>query len=206
MSMNLDTYDQRYTDYQANRSGVRKWIRGFYLRSAGSLLEGPTIDFGCGVGELLRRLPRGSVGLEINRATVEHCHRQGLDVVHYDADSDDWSLSPLVQSGRRFSSLVISHVLEHLPNPVTRFNALLRAAQNLGVTRALAIVPGKVGYASDRTHRTFVDASMLEAADVTAGTGFRAVQTNYYPGNYRVIGDVFIYHELRALFVAGQPK
>ncbi|HEY0708378.1 MAG TPA: methionine biosynthesis protein MetW, partial [Polyangia bacterium] len=91
MSTNLETYDQRYTAYQSDRSFARKWVRGFYLRSAAALLKGPTIDFGCGVGELLTRLPKGSVGLEINPATVEHCRGRGLDVVLYDADGDDWA-------------------------------------------------------------------------------------------------------------------
>lgn len=170
------------------------------LRSAAALLDGPTIDFGCGVGELLRELPPGSTGLEINQATVEHCRRHGLDVMHYDALSDGWSLSTLAGEGRRYRSMVISHVLEHLDQPLVAFNSLLKAARRLGVHRVLVIVPGKVGYASDPTHLTFVDAPMLESADAVASTGFGHAKTQYYPLNKRAIGDIFIYHELRVLY------
>jgi SAM-dependent methyltransferase len=194
-------YDQGYTDYQTHRSSVRRWVRGFYLRSAAGLLEGATIDFGCGIGELLVRLPDGSTGLEINQATVRYCRARGLDVLHYDGEDDGWSLSPLVASGKRYESLVISHVLEHLHDPMRKFNGLLRAARGLGVRRVLAIVPGKAGYASDDTHRTFVDAAMLASREPVEGTGFRLEDKHYYPGNTRAIGDVFLYHELRALYV-----
>lgn len=201
MNEQRQLYDQGYTDYQTNRSALRRWVRGFYLRSAVAQLQGPTIDFGCGIGELLELLPEGSTGLEINEATVRYCRQRGLDVVHYDANSDGWSLSPLVAAGRRYESMVISHVLEHLDEPMQKFNALLNAARVLGVRRVLAIVPGKVGYASDATHLTFVDAGMLASPAPIAGTGFRLADTHYYPGNLRVVGDVFVYHELRALYL-----
>jgi SAM-dependent methyltransferase len=202
MSTDPDTYDQRYTDYQAQRSGLRKWIRGFYLRSAARLVTGPTIDFGCGIGEFLRLLPAGSTGLEINQATVDFCRRQGLDVEHYDADVDDWSLSALRASGRQYRSIAISHVLEHLHDPVGKLNALLRAARPLGVERALVIVPGRSGYASDATHLTFVDRAMLEDPRAVEGTPFVLGQQAYFPGNLRAIGDHFTHHELRAVYVA----
>ena len=195
-------YDQHYTDYQTDRGAARRWVRGFYLRSASRQLHGPTIDFGCGVGELLVQLPAGSTGLEINEATVRHCRERGLDVEHYDADSDGWSLSPLAASGKRYESMVISHVLEHLHDPMAKLNALLRAARGLGVRRVLAIVPGKAGYAIDDTHRTFVDADMLASDAAVSGTGFAFAGRRYFPGNLRAIGNWFPHHELRATFVA----
>lgn len=201
MSNDHRSYDQGYTDYQTDRSWLRRWIRGFYLRSAAAMLDGPAIDFGCGVGDMLRALPAGSTGLEINPASVEHCRSNGLDVVLYDADSDGWTLSPLAAAGRRYRSLVVSHVLEHLEEPVIKFNALLRAAERLGVEKALAIVPGKVGFASDATHLTFVDEAMLADERIVAGTGFRLQGSHHYPLDLRAVGDVFVYHELRALYV-----
>lgn len=193
-------YGQGYTDYQTNRGALRRWVRGFYLRSAVAQLKGPTIDFGCGIGELLARLPQGSTGLEINPATVRHCRARGLDVVHYDADNDGWTLSPLVAAGRSYQSMVISHVLEHLDNPMDKFNALLKAARSLGVDRVLAIVPGRAGFASDNTHLTFVDAGMLSSDAPVRGTGFVLARQRYFPGNWRAIGDRFTHHELQATF------
>ena len=77
-------FDQRYTDYQSERSALRKQVRRIYLRSAASQLHGPVLDFGCGVGELLEKLPAGSLGLEYNLATVAHCRGKGLEVEAYD--------------------------------------------------------------------------------------------------------------------------
>ncbi|MCP3139551.1 class I SAM-dependent methyltransferase [Pyxidicoccus xibeiensis] len=200
MSANPKAYDQRYTAYQLQRSLLRKWVRGFYLRSAAALVEGPTIDFGCGVGEFLARLPAGSVGLEINQASVDHCRGQGLDVLFYDASTDDWSLSQLVESGRRFKSIAISHVLEHLDEPVRSLNSLLKAAERLGIERALVIVPGRKGFASDATHRTFVDLQMLSAPEAVAGTRFELTSRHHFPLDVESLGGVFTHHELRVVF------
>lgn len=206
MTTNPDAYDGRYTRYQSERSSLRKWVRGFYLRSAAGLVEGPTIDFGCGIGELLRALPEGSTGLELNPATVDHCVAQGLDVLHYDAAEDDWAMSPLQRSGRRYGSIVMSHVLEHLDRPVDSLNSLLRAARGFGVERALVIVPGRSGYATDATHLTFVDLPMLSQPAAVAGTGFTLAASHYFPGNVRVLGDAFPHHELRVLYTATDPQ
>lgn len=197
----MNLYDETYTRYQLDRSGLRKRVRQFYLDSAASKLRGCTVDFGCGVGELLERLPAGSVGLEINPASVEHCRAKGLDARVYDADCDDWSLGVL-DPKQDLRSLVVSHVLEHLQQPMDKLNRLLRACDRVGITRALVIVPGRRGYASDDTHRTFVDLPMLSHSDTLAGTGFEVVDSQYFPGNLRTLGDVFPHHELQVSYRA----
>jgi trans-aconitate methyltransferase len=190
-------YDHRYTRYQADRGSFRKAVRRVYLSKAQSYVTGPTLDLGCGIGELLSRLPAGSKGLEYNRDTVAHCVARGLDVEWYDGFADDWSLSA-VEEGR-FISMVISHVLEHLREPMTILRKVLGAAEHRGVTRVLVIVPGKAGYASDRTHVTFVDREMLQAA--VKDSTWRVDHAQYFPGNFRGIGDRFAYHELQMLLV-----
>lgn len=196
-------FDEDYTNYQRNRSGLRKIVRKVYLDSAASLLEGATLDFGCGIGELLSRLPPGSKGLEYNQATVEYCVRNGLDVDFYDGYSDDWQLST-VQGGSRFRSMVVSHVLEHLQLPADVLNKLLSAAARLGISRMLVIVPGRAGYRIDDTHRTFIDRELLADPNVVAGTGFRLSRTRYFPGNLRLLGDLVPHHELQVLYTIGQ--
>lgn len=188
-------YDQSYTDYQTRRSSLRKMVRGFYLAEAASLLSGPTVDFGCGPGDLLALLPAGSIGLEINPASIVYGRNRGLDVRFYDADADDWQLGCCdEQSG--FGSLVISHVLEHLEWPILRLNTLLRSADRLGIRRVLAIVPGQRGYTADATHRTYVDRQMLTAPDVTQGTGFVVDHVRHFPVDLAWFGNVFTHNEL----------
>lgn len=194
-----EAFDAGYTQYQVNRSALRKLVRRIYLWSARSKLPGRVLDFGCGIGELLETLPSGSMGLEYNGATVAYCRTKGLDVTWYDGYLDGWALTGVAE-GRQFESMVISHVLEHLDAPEQVLRALLLAAERLGIRRVLVVVPGKAGYRTDATHRTFVDAGMLAAPSSVAGTAFTATSIRYFPGNRRALGDWFPHHELQVLF------
>lgn len=198
----MTDFDASYTDYQANRSWLRKWVRKLYLRSAARQLKGPTLDFGCGIGELLERLPYGSRGLEYNLATVEFCRAKGLPVDTYDGFSDNWQLSAIPHEVR-FDSMVISHVLEHLERPGDVLHRLLSAASIRGIHRVLVIVPGPAGYRIDATHRTFVDTQLLADPEVVSGTGFRLKRARYFPGDVRQLGNWFPHHELQVLYVTG---
>jgi SAM-dependent methyltransferase len=195
------TYDQAYTDRQAKRSRVRKLARRPWLRAAARFVRGPAVDLGCGVGELLARLPAGSIGLEVNRASIAHCREQGLDVAYYDGRDDGWALGPVRERGTAFDTLIMSHVLEHLEDPADVLRRVLAGAEGAGIRRVLVIVPGSAGFRSDATHLTFVDRPMLTDPAVVDGTGFAVERTSWFPGNVRRIGDWFTYHELRALYV-----
>lgn len=197
----MTLYDQRYTRYQLDRGRVRKFVRRLYLDSAARKLRGPTVDFGCGVGELLSRLPHGSIGLEINPVSVEYCRSQGLDARVYDGDADQWSLG-LLDAGEGLQSLVISHVLEHLEQPMDTLARLLQACERLGIDRVLVIVPGRRGYDSDATHRTFIELGMLSDPTVVADTDFTLAASGYFPGNLRTLGRLFPHHELQVVYRA----
>ena len=79
---------------------LRRMVKAGYLANLTRRFDGPTIDLGCGAGQLLERLPPGSVGLEFNIALLEHLKRLHLDVLQYDAIADGFSLSPLFDTGR----------------------------------------------------------------------------------------------------------
>jgi SAM-dependent methyltransferase len=190
-------YDVEYTNYQADRSRVRKFVRRVYLNRAAGLVDGPTLDFGCGVGELLARLPPGSRGLEYNKDTVAFCQSRGLAVDWYDGYADDWRLSP-IQRSAGLRSMVISHVLEHLEEPMRILDRLLGAANDIGMERVLVIVPGQAGYRSDATHQTFVDLPML-LGEIARQSDWRASHHGYFPFNARRVGDWFTHNELQVL-------
>lgn len=198
----VSDYDARYTHYQLDRSPLRKLVRGIYLRSAARQLSGPTVDFGCGIGELLSRLPAGSVGLEINPASVDYCRSRGLDARLHDAAADDWALSLLEDRGD-LQSLVVSHVLEHLDDPALKLRQLLKGCRRIGISKVLVIVPGRRGFALDATHRSFVDLDMLKSPAIVADTGFSLAHARYFPGNLRFIGNGFAHHELQVLYRSG---
>lgn len=194
----MSEYGREYTEYQLNRSRFRRWVRNAYLRRAATLVaEGPCIDFGCGVGELLARLPAGSIGLEFNPDTVEHCRRRGLDVAWYDGTRDGWQLGALPPD-RRYASLVMSHVLEHLDDPEKALVPLLEAAADRGVGTALLIVPGPAGFRLDPTHRTFIDLTWMRRVFANL-RGWDLVHSGYFPFNARPVGKFFAHNELQVL-------
>jgi hypothetical protein len=176
-------FDDSYTRYQSDRSWLRKLVRNAYLASARSQVHGPCLDFGCGVGELLARLPEGSKGVEYNRASVDFCRAKGLAVDWYDGEADDWQMTSLPPDWR-FESLVVSHVLEHLEQPMSVLRRLLSAAERRGVRRALIVVPGRAGFRIDATHRTFVDWCMISGAGLET-MGWTVQRAKYFPLNIR---------------------
>lgn len=192
-------FDDRYTRYQSDRSALRKFVRKLYLKRAASQLRGRTLDFGCGVGELLAWLPPGSRGVEYNRATVDHCRARGLDVQFYDGGTDDWSLS-MLDAADGFESMVVSHVLEHLDAPQDVLRKLLAAAVRLGIRDVLVIVPGRAGFRIDPTHRVMVDEAMLRAA---VSSPWQVARVFRFPFDVERVGDVFVYNELHVKLVRG---
>lgn len=190
-------FGDEYTRYQSERSAFRKFVRKLYLRRAARQLPGRTLDFGCGVGELLAWLPDGSRGLEYNQATVDHCRTQGLDVQFYDGTKDDWSLS-LLEPADGFRSMVISHVLEHLDTPAEILGRLLDAATRLGILHVLVIVPGRAGFRIDPTHRVLVDEAMIRGSISRPWMVERAFR---FPFDWERVGDLFVYNELHVKLV-----
>lgn len=90
------------------------------LASFGVVLEhlqpGPALDIGCADGGYLELLGSGSVGVDLSTDNVQLCRARGLNVVEA-----DFSRGLPFEDGV-FQSVLCSHVLEHMENPL----ALLR--------------------------------------------------------------------------------
>ena len=193
-------FDQRYAAEQLRRSRhpLRRLIKTFYLDQVLREATGATIDFGCGAGQLLERLPRGSLALEVNPHLVEALQQRGLDARYYDAYADDFSL--LLLAGGRFESFVISHVLEHFDDTSAVMRKLWRACARLGVETIVAIVPGAKGYASDATHKTFVTEQYILERGLARCEGYTLARANYFPIDAARVGDWFVFHELKLVY------
>lgn len=82
------------------------------------------LDFGCGGGNLLRILnPRTRVGVEINPAARKEASRSGIEVYS--------SLAEIKE--QRFSRVVTSHALEHVPSPYDALCQLRRVLRPDGL-------------------------------------------------------------------------
>jgi 2-polyprenyl-3-methyl-5-hydroxy-6-metoxy-1,4-benzoquinol methylase len=197
---NADEFDLQYAAEQLRRSRhpLRKLIKGFYLRHALEEVHGPTIDFGCGAGQILERLPIGSIGVEINPALVAKLKEAGLDVVAYNALSDDFGFTNFKLN--HYQTMVISHVLEHFENSAAVIRKILQACARLGIDTVIAIVPGEKGYASDTTHKTFVTEKYLQDEGLESYAGFEISRLHYFPGDTPGIGRHFTFHELKIVY------
>jgi SAM-dependent methyltransferase len=168
-------------------------IKSFYLRNLLRELPGRTIDLGCGAGQLLEKLPAGSLGLETNPALVEYLVSLGLDARLYDVLTDGCALSP-VEYGR-YDHLVCSHVIEHFDDPALALRKLALACERLGIRTMTFVVPGERGYRSDPTHKTFVTADYIREHGLEILGAFQLDAPRYFPGNHPALGRWFIYHE-----------
>jgi hypothetical protein len=61
-------------------------------------------------------------------------------------------------------------------------------------------VPGKKGFDSDPTHRTFVTHEWLLENGLLNCEGFHLEKVDYFPFNMPVIGDYFVFHEMKVVY------
>ena len=150
---NLDAVVGSFTAHN-NHKDYEKMFHGFNCK------EMVALDFGCGPGELLFKLPEGSIGYEINNEAVKLCKSNNLNVELYEPDSDDYSFK--ICKDQIFQTLILSHVLEHIENADIVLKKILDNCPKLKVDRIIIIVPGIKGFKSDATHKTFIDYNFIK--------------------------------------------
>ncbi|HOW75498.1 MAG TPA: methionine biosynthesis protein MetW [Candidatus Competibacteraceae bacterium] len=197
-----EEYGRAYarTQISRQRNLFRKFIKYFYVSRILRYIVGPSIDLGCGAGQILERLPSGSLGIEINPFLVDDLTQRGLRVIPATENQNRLSLEGVTPY--EFNNLVLSHVLEHFNNADQVLCNLLHDCASLGISTVIIVVPGKTGFDSDPTHKTFIDMDYLRTRKMIDCEGFRIFHHSYFPGNMRIIGKYFIYHELMIVYRA----
>lgn len=197
--MSEKLYAEEYTTYQLERNDFRRWVRNnLYFKNILNFVTSPTIDFGCGVGELLELLPAGSIGLEINQSAVDYCRSRGLDVRLYEPDTDVYQLAEL--PANTFKSLVMAHVLEHLTDSHEVIQQLLTTGNRLGLDRLIFVVPGVKGFKHDATHQTFLDPAYFKTHKITSAQGYQIIHQAYFPVNSQRFSSLFTHNELVTVY------
>lgn len=199
-------YDDAYAHAQIARSRnpLRRLVRAYYLRDIVRHVEGPAVDVGCGSGDLLSRLPDGSLGLEINPAAVAYARSIGLRVDLYDPESDGYRFEMLPP--HRYRTVLFTHVLEHLDNPAQALQAVFDAASRTGIERVVVTLPCERGFAFDPTHRTFVDESYLRDRGLLGRSDFSPLVVQRFPVDLRWLGRIYTFLELRVVFQRQVPN
>ena len=193
-----ETYSQEYFDYLHNRSSFRKKIRSIYLQDIKKYCIGKTIDFGCGVGELLKMLPEGSVGFEVNKVVVDFCKRKGLNIHLYVPETDNYDFNMIAPGS--YETFTMNHVLEHLENSYQVMNRIFESCNRLGIKRIVFTVPGHKGYQSDKTHHTFINMDYITKTGVTDNKYYKLIVNKYFPINAEAFSRYFTHNELRLIF------
>ncbi len=111
---------------------VRWWRHYSSYQVADAITDGPVLDLGCNQGELMEELREKGLkvsGVEFSSPAVAKCKRLGLDV--REARLEDF----MIPNGQ-FKTVVLSHVLENLVDPV---QVLARIAESLGEDGSVVI-------------------------------------------------------------------
>jgi hypothetical protein len=187
-------FSKDYAAEQIRRSRhpFRRLIKGFYIRNILQDVFGPSIDFACGAGQLLARLPSGSVGVEVNPFLIEELTGMGLNVIHYDTENDRFSLKEFPVD--HYSTFIMAHVLEHFTDAAQVLRTLLGSCRRIGIQCIIIVLPGWKGYMSDHTHKTFVDSHYLQVHGLLCCEGYRLRKLRYFPVNNEYLGIKFIFH------------
>ncbi len=191
-------YSQEYFEYLQNRGPFRKLIRKIYLHDIRKFCLGKTIDFGCGVGELLGMLTKDSIGFEVNRNAADFCKSKGLKVELYDPEKDNYRFDMIAKG--IYTSFTMNHVLEHIENSHEVIKKIVESCNRLEIKRIVFTVPGYKGFRLDKTHRTFIDGKYFADNGLLDNKYYKIKLCKYFPVNWAKFGRYFTHNELRLVF------
>ena len=154
------------------------------------IVSGSTLDIGCGIGRILKWLPKNSIGVDHNADSVQYCKDNGLDAW----TAQDFDV--LFDSTEKFDYLLFAHVLEHLKNEEQTIlvKNYLKFLAPKG--KVVIITPQIKGYKSDSTHLTFTDDVRIER--ILQDNGLEVISNKSFPFP-KFFGRYFKYNEFQII-------
>jgi len=143
-----------YYKYLKKRSKLGLFYRKNYLypKLEKKLIK-PSLDVGCGIGDMITFSNKVTHGIDINENLVKYCKNNGQNVFlikNFIYPFEDNS----------FNSIILDNVLEHLENPEKTINEIKRVLKFDGII--LIGVPGHKGYLHDQDHKIFYDDKKID--------------------------------------------
>jgi 2-polyprenyl-3-methyl-5-hydroxy-6-metoxy-1,4-benzoquinol methylase len=159
----MRTDEKEYSDYLEakylpGRSLYLRWI--FYPKLFRTFSGTDTIvDLGCGTGEFLkecRRRKRDAIGIDSNQTLIDRCRKEGLKV------ENDSICQLNSMKSKQFRYAVCDNVIEHLE--IVEIRQFFKQVEELLLPQGtlVCVVPGRMGFKKDPTHKTYVSHELLE--------------------------------------------
>lgn len=126
-------YGENHTRYPLECGFPRRIVRQLCHRFAVRPLPGTAMAFGCGFSELLKQLPAGSTGREVNPQPLDYRPVKELQARRYEDNEDPWHSNCWAGA----QAIVTSHVPDYLDQLLTRLSHMRRAGRPPGISRAL---------------------------------------------------------------------
>jgi len=186
-----DTRSQAYAARLDTLEGARwkRWldVQAPYRWNLRRLRLGLALDLGCGIGRNLVNLGGSGVGVDHNPHSVETARRRGCTAfTPLEFRSSDHA------TPGRFDSMLVAHVLEHMPLAEARE----LVAEYLGYLkpggRVVLITPQEAGYRSDESHVEFMDFEKL--LGILAYCVLQPERAYSFPFP-RIVGRIFPHNE-----------
>ncbi len=188
-----ETTGSSYTSRLTRLSGAgwkqRLDVQAPYRWNLRRLLGGrQVLDVGCGIGRNLVGLEDGSVGVDHNPHSVQHCRSLGLQAY----TAEDFHAG----QHEKFDGLLLAHVVEHLP-PGAEAEVLREYLPYVNPGSPVVLIcPQERGFATDSTHTTFFDFAGLRGVCAEAGLAVEKAYSFPFP---RFAGKLFPYNEFVVL-------
>lgn len=187
----MNTDEEAYKQFleQKYRRG-RTWYleKLIFPRYFRELLPGNVYDLGCGFGAFLAYASKKSnpaIGVDNNPSLINHCKQQGLNVVL------DSIIEP-TQTYQPADNVVCDNVIEHLSiDQINLFFSNIPLFLKPG-GRALFAVPNRQGFASDPTHKTFIDEEVLEP--IAKNHGLFQHNSFLFPIPWQQLGALYVFN------------
>jgi SAM-dependent methyltransferase len=172
-------------------SGLKKLIKTFdpYKHHIRKVIEGKTLEVGCGIGRVIGFSPEQIVGVDHNAHSIETCQNKGFQAFRVEEFQTTFG-------AQNFQTLIMSHLLEHMSIQESVDLINFYKPYLVNQAKVIAITPQEVGYRSDHTHAEFVDFSKLREIFQKSGV---ELQTEYSFPFPRFMGKIFIYNEFVAI-------
>jgi SAM-dependent methyltransferase len=187
----MKTKDKDYSDYLVNEQ-ISRWkklldVQAPYSWHLRRIIQGFTLDIGCGIGRNLMHLNGKGIGIDHNKHALDIARKRGLEAYL----PEDFNLTCYNRPGC-FDSLLFSHVAEHM-----NYDEVIQLLENyINLLRPqgqlIIFTPQEAGFRSDPTHVEFMNFLKLREIAKYFGTKSTAEYSFPFP---RLLGHVFPYNE-----------